>query len=295
MVKQVQPFLASSAALTADATQVLIDQRFVGLGGTDRLSKILIKARDTLADPLKERFTDDRLIRLASDAQRLIALHANTLRSVSDVPLFLNHSTHALPPDIQQATRVLNEANQPILMLSYEQADKLYGLNWELATGSPMQALVFNHHEQGEARVYPMPVTVANTAAEVAVLNQLYGITVAGGLDSTYDMLSDPFGFISGVTQFISDTFTLYYQRLPVELALITDNIETSEAYDLAIKFYVTGMALRDDKDVQNRTLGNEELQFFQAELIKAKKDAQKDFSSNGNQHHTKYNGGFGV
>ena len=51
-------------------------------------------------------------------------------------------------------------------------------------------------------------------------------------------------------------------------------------------------MALRDDKDVQNRQMGAEELQFWQIELRKAIKDASENFSGATTQYDTQYTGG---
>lgn len=291
-----------------------------------RLEEIITRARDTLSDPNGERWSDARLIRLADDAQKLIAKHAKSLRSKVDVPLAALTAeyalpdaipgavtvwtaaggavqltalpgalSYALPPSINRITRALNELGAPIPVLTHDQADKLYGSAWEALVQSPMQALIFDKNDQSRLKVYPIPVETTPTeiSTEIGNLNSLYGITVAGGLESTYDVMSSPFGVVVGVAQITSTSFTLYFVRAPNPLLVITDNIELNQMYDMAMKFYIAGMALLDDNDAQSRSRGAEEIGFFNAELKGAKTDSSRDNMAGGDVYNTPYVGGF--
>jgi len=65
-----------------------------------RIDNILTRARDTLADPFKERFSDERLLRLIDDAQKYLVLKAQSIRSKTTVPIIPGVSTYTLPDDV---------------------------------------------------------------------------------------------------------------------------------------------------------------------------------------------------
>jgi hypothetical protein len=101
---------------------------------------------------------------------------------------------------------------------------------------------------------------------------------------------------VYGVTTDIIETFgklTIYYLKRPDDITSLDSVIEIDEIFDAAIKYYVTGKALRDDMDAQNRTVGNEELQFYDRELIEAIKDDVMDFTRNNTQYTANYIGAF--
>lgn len=289
-----------------------------------RIEEILLRVRDTLADPRSERWTDARLLRLLDEGYKVLTTKAKMLRSKAEIPLAVGISEYTVPPtrtprvtvvtatgatmvvsasplayavpnDIHKFTRAVNHLGEPITFISHTEADRLFGANWGVATGPTVQYLIFDKQDQNKFRVYPIPDNsiTGPTTAQLATLNSLYGITVAGGLESTYDLMSSPFGVVVGVSQVSNTSFTLYYVRMPRSITQVTDNLETSEAYDAALKFYICGMALRDDKDVQNRSLGNEELRFFTDGLTEAIKESSLDFSANETKYDVPYTGGF--
>ena len=291
-----------------------------------RLEEILIRVRDSLSDPDKDRWTDARLLRLADDAQKLIAKHANLLRAKVDIPLaalvaeysvpptvpgtfavwtgdgtpiYINAPPgvidYALPPDIYRVTRVLNENGNPVPVMSHEQADRKFGDAWEAEIGSPMQALIFDKVAQNRLKVYPIPeeTTPTEISTEIGNLNSIYGVTVAGGLESTYDVIDSPYGVLVGIAQITNVSFTIYYLRVATLVSTITDTLEIGSVFDQALKFYITGMALLDDKDTENRARGSAELKFFDTELIKAKTESSKNSTSQGQQYVVPYVGGF--
>lgn len=288
-----------------------------------RIEEILVRARDTLTDPLKERWDDARLLRLLDEGQKVLATKARLLRSNVPVPLAAGVFEYTLPPSVSPSvsvintagqpvvvtstslqyalpnnifsfTRAVNELGDPILLLSHAHADNRYGRNWEAKTGPTVQAIIFDKQDQTKFRVYPIPdeTVVGSTTTQLATLNSLYGITVAGGLSSTYDLVSSPYGVMTGVAQISNTSFTIYYIRYPAVITAVTDNLEIHEAYDVALKFYICGMALRDDKDVQNRSLGNEELQLFREKLADAITESSLDFSSESTKYEVPYFGG---
>jgi len=276
-----------------------------------RIDEIFLRVRDTLADPNKERWDDNRLLRLLDEAQKIIALKTKLLKSSISIPLVVGVNTYSLPPSTAQGVLVLNDAGQaiqvtfnslpyalpsnihiitravndlgvPLKILSHTQADEKYGANWETVTGPTIEALIYDKMDQNVIKIYPTPDNSiqGDVTTQLATLNSLYGVTVSGGLESTYDLMNSPYGVVTGIAQITNTSFTIFYVRKPADITTITDNLEISKFYDPALKFYICGMALRDDKDVQNRTLGNEELQLFQDKLNDIKSDSMVDFTS---------------
>lgn len=251
-----------------------------------RLEEILIRARDTLSDPNAERWTDARLIRLADDAQKSIAVFAGLLRKKAEVNLVTSQTVYSLPTEAHRITRVTNEFNQAVPLVTHEYADKHFGFNWEQQVGSPVKAIIFDKLNGGQFKVYPVPATTAVQQVGTPP-NQVYGLTTSGAIQA--QGVSSPFGIATGF-EVVSTTFlTIDYLANPTPLVLATDPLQFNEAFDRAMKFYITGMALRDDKDVQNRQIGNEELVLYQAELRQAISDGMMDATAAGTNYDVSY------
>ena len=99
-------------------------------------------------------------------------------------------------------------------------------------------------------------------------------------------------GTITNVTE--TDTkLTVYYIKKPNTITSVDDELEIDDTFDAALKYYIVGKALRDDMDTMNRTIGNEELQFYIRELEEAIKDDMHDFVRAGKVYRTHYIGAF--
>jgi hypothetical protein len=133
--------------------------------------------------------------------------------------------------------------------------------------------------------------------------------------DSTGDIV-DTFGVVTDITTSATLTtemnsvfgvvvdmaskvtsLVVYYNHRPMtldnySLIDVDQTLEIDEVFDKAIKHYVIGMALRDDKDTQNRQVGNEELGFYAAEIGRATVSSSLDFTTAEKQT-VNYNNGF--
>lgn len=84
----------------------------------------------------------------------------------------------------------------------------------------------------------------------------------------------------------------IYYLRKPNAITSMESEIEIDDSLDKALKYYVTGMAFRDDLDTQNRAMGADELKLYERELEQAYLDDSSDFTRNdASQYETSYNG----
>lgn len=349
-----------------------------------RVEEIIVKARDTLADPNGDRWADERLIRLIDEAQKDVCRRAKLLRTRKDIAIYNGRATYTLPSDMLLLDRVL--LNGDLLPFkSHLEMDRSLSV-WEDDTGMP-QYLVYDKQNRQEVKLYPIP---ANLAADTytfsspgyfedtsyvldafgTITDAPTGDSIAGDYGFTTDVdyidylfnqdsgTCDPYTFLDaeidsdygivsvwtteikdtgehdenygvvvgieglsqnsdygvlvslkqdgitvenfdkgdyGVTTDISETFdslTVYYLKKPTSITSLGDDIEIDDSFDSALKYYVVGKALRDDMDTQNRTVGNEELQFYDRELRQAIKDDVVDFTRSV-QYKAKYQGAF--
>ena len=283
-----------------------------------RIATLMLRIRDTLADPDGARWSNDRLLRLIDEGQKDIAKHAKLLRTKVDVAILPDISTYQLPSDAFIITRVigtdgvtddLTTPKQVLPIKSHAQMDEI-DVDWESATSDGIEYIVFDKLNPGYFKAYPIP-SLPDTAEDFSTTSDLGVLT-----DSTTDTTSTPFGvstdvtktdvlkvtFSSGlgvVTDMLSiiTSLTVYYLQRPGTLDDYSridtagQELTINEEFDKALKHYVIGMALRDDMDTQNRTIGNEELLFYTRELDVAKADSSTDFMQ-ASQHDLKYNPG---
>jgi len=141
-----------------------------------RIENILLRARDTLADPQGERWSDSRLLRLVDEGQQDIAKHTKILKGQTSLPLVEGQAVYPLPDDLWLITRAaFNDCRIPLR--SHAELDELsrnHTINakdsyrsrtdftsgsscWELDTGSTIEALLYDRRNVGEIRVYPIP------------------------------------------------------------------------------------------------------------------------------------------
>ena len=121
---------------------------------TTRIADILTRARDSLADPNKERWSDDRLLRLLDEGQKHFAREAKLLKATSTQSLFPNQATYTLPSNCWLITRACFR-DQVIPLVSHERMDELDS-NWYTDTGSSVAKLIFDKRLPEEIRTYPI-------------------------------------------------------------------------------------------------------------------------------------------
>lgn len=118
-----------------------------------------------------------------------------------------------------------------------------------------------------------------------------YGL-VTGFRDLDYSNFYSIYGITTDIEE-VEDYLTVYYCKKPTKITSVEDELAIDSMFDSALKYYVTGKALRDDMDTQNRTVGSEELSFYERELTEIIKHDSLDFTRNDNaQYYTNYYGG---
>lgn len=233
------------------------------------VSDLILKIRDTLGDSDGDRWSDTRIIRAINDAQDDICRKVNLLRAKSSINILGGVSQYELPDDSLLLTRVTLEG-VTIPFKSVEEMDAI-DENWEAAQGDEIKAIVYNELNRGVIRVYPIPTldipTDPSAVPDFGFVTEMVGVVIL-----------DDFGVLTQLYD-IKDDLAVHYTRKPTAVTDVTNTIELDEIWHQAIKYFVCGTLLRDDKDTQNRTMGNEELQLYVGELLVAKSTASRDFA----------------
>lgn len=272
-----------------------------------RITDIITKARDTLSDDAKERYSDVRLLRLIDEAQKDIAMKADLLRSHIEIAIIADQNVYTLPDEAFKVTRAIGSHGASVStdtsidryripVKSHHQMDNLDPA-WETTIGNGIEAIVFDKLDPTKLKIYPIP----DTSDEVSdhTFTSDYGVVVLSTGDtftsdygivvdiSTSATLSATFSSDLGVVVDMASVLTsllVYYNKVPAQIdnsgVIDTDvTLEIHYIFDKAIKHYIVGHALRDDQDAQNRSLGNEELMFYKEELAEALKQSARDFT----------------
>ena len=270
----------------------------------NRIENILLRARDSLADQQKQRWSDERLLRLLDEAQKDTVRRAKLLRQEQIVFTHPNQDTYDLPSDLMLLTRVLVEG-KPLTFITREELDELEPY-WESKEGTPTH-VVIDRDSRRVLRVYPKPSDFDELEWDwqfTQIGPHLYTDAAFGEIVSVEGMDVDTFGVVTEVEGMdvniygvVSDMLeyggkaTIYYLRKPKEINSIQDELEIDDIFDSAIKYYIVGKALRDDQDTMNRAVGNEELQFYYRELREALNDDSRDFIRAGSVYDIAYKG----
>lgn len=199
---------------------------------TTRIADILTRARDSLADPNKERWSDDRLLRLLDEGQKHFAREAKLLKATSIIHLFPDQATYTLPSDCWLITRACFK-DIVIPLTSHERMDELDS-NWFTDTGSAVERLIFDQRLPEEIRTYPI---VDDTYVEAS-----YTFNNSGYLD-TVVYTGDAFGVITEAEDtlgIVADTYGVATDFQFVDyiitdanscngISLVTDGVMESE------------------------------------------------------------------
>jgi len=273
------------------------------------VSGIMTNVRDSLSDPGRDKYSEERLVRLLDKAQKDLNIRTNMLKAKVVFQLSPNQELYTLPIDTRTVTRV-NNLNGNVPILTHSEADSKYGSNWELNTGDDLLAFIYDKQNQKGFKTYPI-LTDPTGEDTLYVYNQSsdFGIegVIEGSTDDDYGLIvtdehgdfDSDFGLIATFVE-TSDRFrvTMYTNVNAQSLTVAQDpntlvytysGLQVPDTYDTILEHYVIGVALRDNVDTQNRDLGKEHLNMY-ANLIR---EAMADSSSSNvstPDHPTRYN-----
>jgi len=335
-------FVSTLSNMTS-ITSGTIGESELELPVSTRIVNILTRVRDTLADPNKTRWSDERLLRLLDEAQQDVAKQSQLLKGTYDLSLVIGQAEYDLPEDLWLITRATFD-DYEIPLKSYDKMDEeaaKYSLarssslgvertrgysvnvdasyrrsNWEVAEGAEIQALIFDNRNMQKIRVFPIPdaaiaedtYTFENAGVPEYAGDELLGITTSitdyslssiyGVVTSLYEpaiqneIFDSPYGVVTEITE-SKVVVKIWYIKTPAQLTTLSDELELPRMFDVALKHYVVGHALRDDIEAQYRQMGAECLQLYERELDIARSTNSSDGTRNPTSFTPTYRGGF--
>lgn len=253
--------------------------------------EVILKVRDSLSDPSGQRFDDARLLRLLDEGHKTIAAVTGILRTRAELDIVELQNTYLLPGEAHRVLRIVYRG-EALPLYSHAQMDKQFATDWELHYGDRVRAIVYDKSSLGSLKVYPIPVAPTNLDA----LSSIYG--VLAGSDSivvadTYGVLTDVESTVPSEGTFLNDKLRVYYTRIPEAVTALTDELSTPLILDPALRYFVVGMALADNKDTQSIAVAERNMAKFQQELNIARRDNYYDGTATQTQYQTPYVGGF--
>ncbi len=268
-----------------------------------RVENIILRARDTLADPNKNRYSDARLLRLVSEGQQDIVKQSKILRSSFTLLASADKAVYDLPTDVWQLTRASYKGIE-LPFRTYDEFDysnnnykstntysrapdfsSYYPDNysWTETKGPKPEALVYDRVNMHQVRVYPIPNENISdntyyftsdlgvvTDINGAIFNSLFGV-ITNITATDYSVYFDTFyGVLTNVQEAVAP-IVIHYFKTVGELETVNSNLLTPPMFDVALKHFVVSQALRDDIDIQNRQMGAEAFTLYNRELELAK------------------------
>lgn len=250
-----------------------------------RVQKIFKQVRRTLGDSKTPyRTSDDDLLDVLNEAILDISVKTRLFKGYADITLVAGKTVYTLPSDVIELNLAIFQG-EPLPLVTTSYMENKVHLDWRTKTSeSSLEALVYDKEDVGQIRLYPRLLqgdllTAGGFSSSLySNFSDLFGVVVSiddydviptpFGIavdiidgDSTLDSSSDVFGILSGFYE--NKSITVGYDRVANQITSDTEDLELPYYYDKAIKYYIAGNILRDDRSEQNRSFGAEELQLY--------------------------------
>ncbi len=276
-----------------------------------RIESILLRVRDTLADPSASRYSDARLIRLLSEGQKDIITQTKLLRNSYELLAIPDLAVYNLPEDVWLITRASYKGAKLPLVTFDKMDDYLtstlpnYVENnnaWEDDVGVTPLALVYDRLNVQQVRLYPIlsEDLLSNTytfsggnlsfyggfefgvvtAITNYTFNSVFGV-VTDFIDPFVDSnFTSYFGVVTKLSE-VDGSITIQYHAIAPEITSINDTLIISPLLDTALKHYIVSQAYIDDLDTQSQQLASTAFKFYERELIIGKATGANNSTKN--------------
>lgn len=252
-----------------------------------RVQDYINDIRHELADPKRERWSDNRLLSLLSDAQTEIAHELRCLISRVSVAVIAGVRECTLPENADILLRVYS-TNGPIEKVSHYDMDAQHP-TWEFDTGSTVQKVVYDLLTPNKIILYPVPTTdgAANAytfesgdggayvgSNRLGVVTGIDNYTFGSQLGEVTNLFQPGFdevfvsqyGVVTDIREILS-TLTVQYSRRPAVLTSLSSSLELSESFKLALVHLSCFRALNADLDTKSAALAQTHYSLYNAQM----------------------------
>lgn len=234
-----------------------------------RVQDIIEKVRnDILLDPSGDRWDTPTLLRLITSGINDFLLRTKCSKARMYVTIENNIVQYNVGPYSQKVLRVEYNGS-PLIVKSIAEMDQLSN-TWAQDTGDKPLYVIFENLPAGSFRIYPR---VPTAVEPFTIQNSLYGALI--DVDLFEDLAVLPLAEVDiGTDMYLIVT---YIKKQPV-ITVATNDLVIDNMYDDALAFYISGMALVNDKDDANVALGSKHLAAYETYVTQA---SQNESESN--------------
>lgn len=240
------------------------------------VASVLKSIREFVYDNSGNRWSDEYLLHLIDEAQKDIAIKTKCLKGSVEFPLVINQELYVLPNNVIQPSKVLlNNCELQIISNNKLHCEPCY----EITTGTPTNVL-FDKTNRRELRLYPIPSVDTELTVNIGD-SDVFGIVTNIDLSPNISSINikDIYGTITD-PEITDKIIKVYYSKLPADIIDENSVLEVDSLYYKAIKYYVCGTLLRNDRDSVSRQTGMDELSLYASEIKDLKGEVVTAFTS---------------
>lgn len=239
---------------------------------TIKAKDILRQARFILSDTANDRWTDERLLVLLNDGIEDIAKHTTLFVENTYYTVQNNVVDIDLSPISNKIVRA-EYLDEPLPFYSFEEMDRK-DRHWQKKISNKVEAIVYGKQRNGLVKQYPI---VENAQNDLITYEGSYGIITGITYSDIAPIVTGTLGDLSDIPD--EAIIKFYYVRRHNKVTDINTELEIDELIEQPLKHFIAGMALRDNQDVQNRSLGNEELGIYSTMIEKYSWEKAKGYT----------------
>lgn len=252
-----------------------------------RVLSYISDIRQELADPKQERWSDNRLLSLLSDAQTELAHELRCLISRVSISVIAGIREYTLPDDADTLLRVYSTDGQ-IEKCSHYDMD-MQNPTWEAATGQKVERVIYDLLTPNRIILYPTPAQDDSVAAytfedgdgglfvgserlgvvtsiDNYTFNRPFGVVTNLFEPGITEVFNSPFGVVSDIRN-ITTNLVVQYARRPKPLTSMYSTLELSEAFKLAMVHLTCFRALSADIDAKSAQLASTHFNLYNVQL----------------------------
>lgn len=225
---------------------------------------IIQKARYSLSDEDKTRWSDARLLSLLNECIYDIAIKTRLFHDDGFVVLDKNRAIYDVSSFATRINRI-EYINCPLTKMTYNQMDCEFGCGWQQeVTDEGPTHIVYDLKNINEFRLYPIP---NNTGEGVVTANSDYGIITDIDYTGIELQIVGEYGDINADD--LKDYLRIYFVKCPDEIQDINQELDSviDKTMISMIVHYIVGLALEDNADTQDMNVANVKLSHYDTKL----------------------------
>lgn len=226
-----------------------------------RVELILLKVRDVLADHAGTRWPNATLLRHLTSGVNDFLLRSKVTKTIGIIALEKNIGLYNISAFSQSIDRV-QYLDRSLEIKTSKEMD-IIDPTWESTLGLEPVYIIFDKLPQGSFRIYPK---TEELGLDTSHYNSLYGAIIDITVDESLLRPITLTNIAINTNKYLTITYIKKQGSIEEDTILDLDDM-----YDDALVYFVSGMALRNDADAQNRAFGAEQLKLYDSILVNAK------------------------